>query len=214
MGEKQINEAIQQRVEGICEILYNKKALDIIAIHVADKTIIADWFVICSGRAVSQVKALCDELDEKSLTLGLTLRRSEGYSEGKWIVLDYSDILVHIFYPEERKYYNMERLWDEGGGAIRYSEQKDAEAKTAVPATRKQAEEAVSMEEVELRGIVKRFAQSGWDLIAQPSKEYLDGADCREELVEAVRQADEECGSCGCEYDALYKRFLVITSEQ
>ena len=55
------------------------------------------------------------------------------------------------------------------------------------------------MEEVELRGIVKRFAQSGWDLIAQPAKEYLDGADCREELVEAVRQADEECGSCGCE---------------
>ena len=70
------------------------------------------------------------------------------------------------------------------------------------------------MEEVELRGIVKRFAQSGWDLIAQPAKEYLEGADCREELVEAVRQADEECGSCGCEYDALYKRFLVLVSEQ
>ena len=70
------------------------------------------------------------------------------------------------------------------------------------------------MEEVELRGIVKRFAQSGWDLIAQPAKEYLDGADCREELVEAVRQADEECGSCGCEYDALYKRFLALVEEQ
>lgn len=70
------------------------------------------------------------------------------------------------------------------------------------------------MEEVELRGIVKRFAQSGWDLIAQPAKEYLDGADCREELVEAVRQADEECGSCGCEYDALYKRFLALIDEQ
>ena len=66
------------------------------------------------------------------------------------------------------------------------------------------------MEEVELRGIVKRFAQSGWDLIAQPAKEYLEGADCREELVEAVRQADEECGSCGCEYDALYRRFLAL----
>ena len=70
------------------------------------------------------------------------------------------------------------------------------------------------MEEVELRGIVKRFAQSGWDLIAQPAKKYLDGADCREELVEAVRQADEECGSCGCEYDALYKRFLALIEEQ
>ena len=128
MGEQANQDAIRQRVEGICEILYNKKALDIVVIHVADKTIIADWFVICSGRAVSQVKALSEELDEKTPALGLTLRRSEGYTEGKWIVLDYADILVHIFYPEERKYYNMERLWDEGGGAIRYSEQKDAKA--------------------------------------------------------------------------------------
>ncbi len=128
MGEQANQDAIRQRAEGICEILYNKKALDIVAIHVADKTIIADWFVICSGRAVSQVKALSEELDEKTPALGLTLRRSEGYTEGKWIVLDYADILVHIFYPEERKYYNMERLWDEGGGAIRYSELKDAKA--------------------------------------------------------------------------------------
>jgi ribosome-associated protein len=128
LGEQANQDAIRQRVEGICEILYNKKAQDIVAIHVADKTIIADWFVICSGRAVSQVKALSEELDEKTPALGLTLRRSEGYTEGKWIVLDYADILVHIFYPEERKYYNMERLWDEGGGAIRYSEQKDAKA--------------------------------------------------------------------------------------
>ena len=128
MGEKTNADAIRQRAEGICEILYNKKAQDIVAIHVADKTIIADWFVICSGRAVSQVEALADELDEKAPALGLDLRRSEGYTEGKWIVLDYADILVHIFYPEERKYYNMERLWDEGGGAIRYSEQKDAKA--------------------------------------------------------------------------------------
>lgn len=128
MGEKISGDAIRQRAEGICEILYNKKAQDIVAIHVADKTIIADWFVICSGRAVSQVKALADELDEKAPALGLDLRRSEGYTEGKWVVLDYADILVHIFYPEERKYYNMERLWDEGGGAIRYSEQMDAKA--------------------------------------------------------------------------------------
>ena len=111
----------------VCETLYNKKAADIVAIHVADKTIVADWFVICSGRAVQQVKALADELDEKSTSLGLTLRRSEGYGEGKWIVLDYGDILVHVFYPDERKYYNMERLWDEDDSAIRYSMIKEEE---------------------------------------------------------------------------------------
>lgn len=122
-----MNEAIKEKVDGICEILYNKKALDIVAIHVADKTIIADWFVICSGRAVSQVKALADEVEEKAEGLGLTLRRSEGYREGKWVVLDYADVLVHIFYPEERKYYNMERLWDEDDDAIRYSQQREAQ---------------------------------------------------------------------------------------
>ena len=122
-----MNETIKQKALGICEILYNKKAIDIVAIHVADKTIIADWFVICSGRAVQQVKALADELDEKTPELGLTLRRSEGYAEGRWVVLDYADILVHIFYPEERKYYNMERLWDERDSAIRYSQQKEEE---------------------------------------------------------------------------------------
>lgn len=111
----------------VCETLYNKKAADIVAIHVADKTIVADWFVICSGRAVQQVKALADELDEKSTSIGLTLRRSEGYGEGKWIVLDYGDILVHVFYPDERKYYNMERLWDEDDSAIRYSMIKEEE---------------------------------------------------------------------------------------
>ena len=122
-----MNDSIRQKALGICEILYKKKAADIIAIHVADKTIVADWFVICSGRAVQQVKALADEVDEKAANLGLTLRRSEGYGEGKWIVLDYADILVHIFYPEERKYYNMERLWDENDSAIRYSQIKEEE---------------------------------------------------------------------------------------
>ncbi len=122
-----MNEAIKEKVDGICEVLYNKKAIDIVAIHVADKTIVADWFVICSGRAVSQVKALADEVEEKAEGLGLTLRRSEGYREGKWVVLDYADVLVHVFYPEERKYYNMERLWDEDDCAIRYSEQRDAQ---------------------------------------------------------------------------------------
>ena len=122
-----MNEAIKQKALDVCEILYNKKASDIVAIHVADKTIIADWFIICSGRATQQVKAIADELDHKAQELGLTLRRSEGYGEGKWIVLDYADILVHIFFPEERKYYNMERLWDENDSAIRFSEMKEEE---------------------------------------------------------------------------------------
>ncbi len=104
-------ENIREQVMGLCEVLYNKKAVDIVAINVADKTIIADWFVICSGRVSAQVKALCDEAEEKSAELGLTILRKEGYTEGRWIVIDYGNILLHIFHPQEREYYNMERLW-------------------------------------------------------------------------------------------------------
>ena len=88
---------------------------------------------------MQQVKALSDEVEAKSASLGLTIRRGEGYGEGKWIVLDYADILVHIFYPEERKYYNMERLWDEDNSAIRFSALKEEEERAKLPAFGKQA---------------------------------------------------------------------------
>ncbi len=118
-----MNLELKEQVLGLCEVLYNKKALDIVAIHVADKTIIADWFVICSGRAVPQVKALCDELEEKAPDLGLETRRKDGYPEGRWVVLDFGSILVHVFIPDERKYYNMERLWlDDPAQAVMYSQ--------------------------------------------------------------------------------------------
>ncbi|MBQ5488404.1 MAG: ribosome silencing factor [Clostridia bacterium] len=89
----------------------SKKATDIVAVRVADKTIIADWFVFMSGTSAIHVKSICDEIEDKAAEARLELRRREGYSEGRWIVLDYSNILVHIFHPEEREYYNVERLW-------------------------------------------------------------------------------------------------------
>ena len=102
----------------LLRILDDKKASDIIAIDVADKTIVADWFVICSGASVLQVKAICDEVLDKYEEIGLTLRRKEGYTEGRWIVLDFGYVLLHIFYPEEREYYNIERLWTDGAAEV------------------------------------------------------------------------------------------------
>ena len=127
-GGTVLNTRLPEQVEALCAALYDKKAQDILAIHVGDRTVIADWFVICSGRAVPQIKALCDDLEEKAEQIGLDLRRKEGYDAGRWIVLDYADILVHIFHPEERQYYNMERLWDEHGEAVRYSDERDQNA--------------------------------------------------------------------------------------
>lgn len=113
---------IREQVLALCEVLNNKKALDILAVNVADKTIIADWFIIASGRSTTQVKALCDELEEKAAERGLIARRKEGYQEGRWIVVDFGTILVHLFHPEEREYYNLERLWvDDPQHCINYS---------------------------------------------------------------------------------------------
>ena len=116
--ELRIRAEERQNVMKLLEMLDNKKAIDIIAIDVADKTIIADWFVICSGTSIIQTKAICDEVLEKYKEIGLNLRREEGYTEGRWIVLDFGHILLHIFYPEEREYYNIERLWIDGASEV------------------------------------------------------------------------------------------------
>ena len=104
----------------ICKILYDKKAIDILALHIGDKTIIADWFVVASGTSVTHVRALCDELEEKTAEIGLAIRRKEGYEDARWIVLDFGFALVHLFHPEERAYYNIERLWEGDDNMIRY----------------------------------------------------------------------------------------------
>ena len=115
----------KEQVLKICEILYDKKALNIRDLNVADKTLIAEWFVVCSGRATTQVRTLCDELEDKAADMGLTVLRKEGYGEARWIVLDFGHILVHIFHPEEREFYNMERLWDDDPSkCINFSKEK------------------------------------------------------------------------------------------
>ncbi len=95
--ELRIRAEEKQQVEKLLKLLDAKKASDIVAIDVADRTIIADWFVICSGSSIIQVKAICDEVLDKYPELGLHLRREEGYAEGRWIVLDFGHILLHIF---------------------------------------------------------------------------------------------------------------------
>ena len=121
----------EEQARAICQVLYNKKAQDIRAMYVQDKTIVADWFVVCSGRSIPQVKTLCDELEDKMAEEGLFVRRKEGYQEGRWVVLDFGDVLVHIFHPEERTYYNLERLWDSGDNVILYSKEEDAKLEEA-----------------------------------------------------------------------------------
>ena len=104
----------QAIVQEIAQALYDKKGRDIIALDVSKLTVICDYMIIASGRSAAQVKALADETDDRMARLGLPLRRTEGQNEARWIVLDYGHIMVHLFHQEERAYYNLERLWEDG----------------------------------------------------------------------------------------------------
>lgn len=96
------------------EILYDKKALDIVALDVSHMTVITDYMVICTGRNALQVHSLCKDVEDTLAEEGVLVRKKEGHNEGRWAILDYGRLLVHIFHPEERQYYRLERLWDEG----------------------------------------------------------------------------------------------------
>lgn len=96
------------------KILDGKKAEDINALKVRDLTIVADYFVIASGTSSTQVKSLADELEfQISEQFGIKPARIEGYQGANWIVLDYSDVVVHIFYTQTREFYSLERLWQD-----------------------------------------------------------------------------------------------------
>lgn len=82
-------------------------------IDISGKTILADRFVIITGRSKVQTRAIADAIAEKVKEAGMRVGRTEGYSDGNWILLDLGNIVVHVFTPEQRAFYNLERLWAE-----------------------------------------------------------------------------------------------------
>ena len=110
----------KQFTEEICKFLSSKKAEDILMIDVREKTVLCDYFVIASGRNTTQVKSLCENLEEKFSKEGVEPRRTEGVRDGRWGVVDYGDVIVHIFNDESRLFYHLERLWEEGDNVKRY----------------------------------------------------------------------------------------------
>lgn len=102
----------------IAKVLYDKKAQDIKVLYVGGMTVITDYMVIASGRSALQVKSLADDVEDAMAEQGCTMRAKEGTAEGRWIVLDYGTVLVHIFHPEDREFYHLERLWEDGQNRI------------------------------------------------------------------------------------------------
>lgn len=95
--------------------LDEKKGKEISAIEITDITTLADYFVIATGSSNTQINALCGAV-EKNLEEegGVKVLRREGYRDGTWVLLDYGDIVVHVFSPEAREFYSLERLWKDG----------------------------------------------------------------------------------------------------
>ena len=103
-----------EKLSTIVKALDSKRAEDIRIIEIGDLTIVADYFVIANGTSSTQTKALAEEVEFKMSQLGIEPNRTEGYQGATWVVLDYGDIIVHVFYKETRDYYQLERLWADG----------------------------------------------------------------------------------------------------
>ena len=106
-------------------ILDNKKAVDIVPLDVAHLTVLTDEMLIASGRSSVQVRAMCDELEEKLSVEGIEPIRTEGYTDGRWIILDYGNLIVHLFHKEDREYYGLDRLWTDGNNVLPVPESEE-----------------------------------------------------------------------------------------
>lgn len=102
---------VSKQLELILKSLESKQGKDILTLNVEGKTSLCDYFVIVSGSSTPQVKALAEAVDEEMSKNGVEKKRMEGISEGRWVVMDYGDIIVHIFHDQTRLFYHLERLW-------------------------------------------------------------------------------------------------------
>lgn len=104
----------KETAKKICEYLDEKKAIDIRIIDISKISVIADYFIIAGGSNVRQVKSLADNVEEKLGKIGLPPKSVEGYQNANWVLMDYGDVIVHIFNQEDRLFYDLERIWAEG----------------------------------------------------------------------------------------------------
>lgn len=97
--------------EAIADTLDSKKGRDIKVLHVEEKTVIAEYFVLCTGTSSTQIKALAGEVEYKIGLRGIEPYGIEGRDNNTWLVLDYSNVIVHIFSREAREFYNLDKLY-------------------------------------------------------------------------------------------------------
>ena len=112
-GGDRMNQALEM-ARVAYQALDEKKGEDIRVIDISGISVIGDYFVITNGTSDSQVRALVDNVEEKMHKAGYELKEQEGNNSGTWVLLDYGDIIIHIFDRENRQFYNLERIWNDG----------------------------------------------------------------------------------------------------
>ena len=98
----------------VIDALEDKKAEDIKIIDISEVSVLADYFIIAGGNNTSQIQALCNNVEEKLGRAGSPCRQIEGYDTANWILMDFGDVIVHIFDKENRLLYDLERIWRDG----------------------------------------------------------------------------------------------------
>ena len=99
--------------DAIADVLDSKKGHDIKVLHVEDKTVIAEYFVLCTGNSSTQIRALTGEVEFKIGQRGVEPYGIEGRDNNSWMVMDYSNVLVHVFSREARDFYNLDKLYED-----------------------------------------------------------------------------------------------------
>ncbi len=107
-------EQIREFADKAIKVLDDKKAFEIRMIDISEVSVMADYFIIASGNNKNQIQMLSDEVDACLSKAGLQLKQIEGYENANWVLLDFGDIIVHIFDKENRLFYDLERIWRDG----------------------------------------------------------------------------------------------------
>jgi ribosome-associated protein len=105
------NQSSWERAVECSRSAVDKKAYDLVVLDTAKLTSIADYFVICTGRSDTQVQAIANAVTEHLGALGVKALSSEGLERGQWVLIDYGDVVVHVFQAPVREFYDLERLW-------------------------------------------------------------------------------------------------------
>ncbi|HUX06150.1 MAG TPA: ribosome silencing factor [Acidobacteriota bacterium] len=101
----------EDKLKAIAESASEKKAFDIVALKVGEKSSIADYFFICEGQNPRQTKTIAESISDRLVEMKVKPRHVEGMTSGTWILMDYGDIIVHVFISQSREFYDLERLW-------------------------------------------------------------------------------------------------------